>query len=68
MQSRTEQPTGAYRPIESFSLSDLEAVRLVLRGGSVIDWYRLNFQSETEAHDFIRATGTSPPTASARRS
>ena len=55
MQTRTEQPQGAYRPIDSFTLSDLEAVRLVLRGGSVIDWYRLNFLNEAEAHDFIRA-------------
>jgi len=55
MQTPTEQPVGAYRPIESFSLSDLEAVRLVLRGGSVIDWHRLNFTTELEAHEFIRA-------------
>lgn len=56
MQTRpSEQPHGAYRPIESFTLGDLEAVRLVLRGGSIIDWYRVNFASESDAHDFIRA-------------
>ena len=44
-----------FRPIDAFRLADLEAVRLVLRGGSVIDWHRLNFASESEADEFIRA-------------
>lgn len=44
-----------YRPLSAFRLADLEAVRLVLRGGSVIDWHRLNFQSEQEALEFIAA-------------
>ena len=31
------------KTIDDFALHDLEAVRLILRGGSVLDWHRLNF-------------------------
>ncbi len=44
-----------YRPLDALRLADLEAIRLVLRGGSVIDWHRLNFRDPTEARDFVRA-------------
>jgi uncharacterized protein (TIGR04552 family) len=44
-----------YRTLEKFRLGDLEAIRLLLRGGSVIDWYRLNFSLEDEARDLIAA-------------
>ena len=46
---------STYRRIADFGLADLEAIRLVLRGGSVIDWHRLNFRNEGEAIDFIGA-------------
>lgn len=42
------------KSIEDFSLHDLEAVRLILRGGSVIDWHRLHFATEQQAQEFIR--------------
>lgn len=29
-------------------------MRIVLRGGSVIDWHRLNFESEEQVRDFLR--------------
>ena len=32
------------RRLDEFTLADLEAVRLVLRGDSVIDWHRLNLK------------------------
>ena len=41
--------------IEEFSLADLEAVRLILRGDSVIDWHRLNFKSDDEMQEFLVA-------------
>jgi uncharacterized protein (TIGR04552 family) len=41
--------------IEEFSLADLEAVRLILRGDSVIDWHRLNFKSEDEVRECLLA-------------
>ena len=33
-----------YIPLERFSLFDLELVRVILRGGSVLDWHRLNLK------------------------
>lgn len=44
-----------YRPLAEFRIADLEAVRLVLRGGSIIDWHRLNFKDESEAAEFVAA-------------
>ena len=35
-------------------LADLEALRLVLRGGSVIDWRKLDFQALDEVDAFLR--------------
>ncbi len=55
MHNGLPEPDSYFRPIDSFRLGDLEAVRLVLRGGSVIDWHRLNFGSRDEALEFIRA-------------
>lgn len=43
------------KELDEFTLADLESVRLVLRGDSVIDWHRLNFEDEEEVRDFIRA-------------
>jgi uncharacterized protein (TIGR04552 family) len=51
--SDSSPPT--FRTLDQLRLADLEAIRLVLRGGSVIDWHRLNFAGVDEAHDFIRA-------------
>lgn len=41
-------------PTERFGLRELEEIRLVLRGGSVIDWKRLNFRDRAEADAFLR--------------
>jgi uncharacterized protein (TIGR04552 family) len=49
------EATGQYRTLDQFRLSDLEAIRLLLRGGSVIDWHRLNFPGEDEARELIAA-------------
>jgi uncharacterized protein (TIGR04552 family) len=39
-----------FRQLSEFSLSDLEMVRLILRGGSILDWHRLNLdRSQCEA-------------------
>jgi uncharacterized protein (TIGR04552 family) len=43
-----------FQGIDSFTLADLEAVRLALRGGSVIDWHRLNFESRDAIDAFVR--------------
>jgi uncharacterized protein (TIGR04552 family) len=67
MANRPPEPDSYFRPIEKFRLSDLEGVRLVLRGGSVIDWHRLNFGSREEAIDFIRAQELDPEDADDQR-
>ena len=54
---------SGYRTLKEFLLGDLEALRLVLRGGSVIDWHRLNFGSEQEAREFILAQEFDPSNA-----
>jgi uncharacterized protein (TIGR04552 family) len=59
MNNRAESDAD-YRTLDRFSLIDLEAVRLVLRGGSVIDWHRLNLSDESEALEFIRAQELDP--------
>lgn len=41
-------PSARLKSLDEFSLHDLESVRLILRGGSVIDWHRLNLQSPEE--------------------
>lgn len=44
----------------ALSLGDVEAVRLVLRGGSPIDWHRLNYQTLSEVDDLLRANLVDP--------
>jgi uncharacterized protein (TIGR04552 family) len=46
--------------LDEFSLADLEALRLILRGDSVIDWRRLDFASEDEALRFLRSQELQP--------
>lgn len=47
-------------PEGGLRLTDIEAVRLVLRGGSPIDWHRLNFKSRSEVDDLLRANLLDP--------
>lgn len=47
--------TPKLRGLDEFTLTDLEGIRMLLRGGSVVDWHRLNFASESEAEGLIRA-------------
>jgi uncharacterized protein (TIGR04552 family) len=50
------QPSvGQLKAVKDWTLADLEAVRLLLRGDSIIDWHRLNFGHEGEAEDFLAA-------------
>ncbi len=44
----------------TLSLSELEDVRLILRGGSVVDWYRLRFESVDDVRRFIVLQGADP--------
>ncbi|GAO05285.1 TIGR04552 family protein [Anaeromyxobacter sp. PSR-1] len=46
-------PGALYRPLEEMGLAELEALRLVLRGGSVVDWRRLDFTTAAEVDAFL---------------
>ncbi len=48
------------RQLSDFTLADLEGIRVLLRGGSVVDWHRLNFADEREAEEFVRAQEVDP--------
>jgi uncharacterized protein (TIGR04552 family) len=41
--------------LDEFNLMDLEALRLILRGDSVIDWHRLEVEDEEAARALLRA-------------
>jgi len=47
----------ALKALEEFTLHDIEAVRLILRGGSVIDWHRLDCTTEQEARELVENHG-----------
>lgn len=44
-----------YRDLDQLELLDLDSVRLLLRGGSVIDWSRLEFRTAEDVAEFLRA-------------
>jgi uncharacterized protein (TIGR04552 family) len=47
-------------PVERFGLRELEEIRLVLRGGSVIDWRRLYYRDRDEVDAFLRLAQLRP--------
>jgi uncharacterized protein (TIGR04552 family) len=49
----TDPSVGRLKRLEEFTLMDLESVRLILRGDSVIDWHRLNLEGEEAATSFL---------------
>jgi uncharacterized protein (TIGR04552 family) len=54
LEIRAAGPQDVYRPLERMGVGELEQLRLLLRGGSVIDWMRLDFQDAAEVEDFLR--------------
>jgi uncharacterized protein (TIGR04552 family) len=46
--------------LSALTLQDLESVRLVLRGNSVIDWHRLSFADQAEVDRFLRVSEFDP--------
>ncbi len=46
--------------MHTLSLAELEQVRLVLRGGSVVDWYRLRFDDIEDVRAFLRISEGDP--------
>ena len=51
---RSAAPSPGAQRLEQFNLGDVESVRLLLRGQSVIDWHRLDFANDTEVDRFLR--------------
>jgi uncharacterized protein (TIGR04552 family) len=43
-----------FRRAKDLTLADLDSLRVVLRGGSVIDWHRLNFRDDNDIHEFLK--------------
>jgi uncharacterized protein (TIGR04552 family) len=43
------------KPLEDFTLADLESIRLILRGDSIIDWRKLDFTGDDHVRDFLAA-------------
>jgi uncharacterized protein (TIGR04552 family) len=48
------------RTLGEFALHDVEALRLILRGGSVIDWHRLNLEDREQARRMIQNHALDP--------
>ena len=46
--------------LEGVSLADIEALRLILQGGSIIDWYQLNLHSTEAVSRFLRVNCHDP--------
>jgi uncharacterized protein (TIGR04552 family) len=53
---RVARPPGA----DELTLADTDAVRLMLRGDSVIDWHRLGFADHAEVDRFLRLNEFDP--------
>jgi uncharacterized protein (TIGR04552 family) len=53
---RVARPPGA----DELTLADTDAVRLMLRGESVIDWHRLSFEDHAEVDRFLRLNEFDP--------
>jgi len=47
-------PAPRLRTIAEMELGDIETIRLLLRGGSVVDWRRLYFREPREVDHFLR--------------
>lgn len=51
---------AAVQRLEQATLADVEAMRLLLRGSSVIDWHRLSFTDGAEVDRFLRLNEFDP--------
>lgn len=46
--------------VDELTLADIESIRLLLRGESVIDWHRLNYADHAEVDRFLRLNEFDP--------
>ena len=47
-------PDLPLRPLEKMGLKELERIRLLLRGGSVVEWRQLHFRTRDEVDRFLK--------------
>jgi uncharacterized protein (TIGR04552 family) len=59
----TVTPRPNVQRLEQATLGDVEAMRLLLRGGSVIDWHRLAFHDGSEVDRFLALNEFDPANA-----
>lgn len=52
-ESSSDDPLVGFRQARDFTLADLDSLRVILRGGSVIDWHRLNFRDDADINEFL---------------
>jgi uncharacterized protein (TIGR04552 family) len=45
---------GDLKPLSAMSLKDVETLRLILMGGSVIDWRKLAFEERSQVDNYLR--------------
>jgi uncharacterized protein (TIGR04552 family) len=57
---------GRLKRLDEFTLMELEALRLILRGDSVIDWHRLHLEKEEDASVFLLTQEFQPDEAADR--
>lgn len=57
------QPEHRPLTLEDLTLEDLESVRLLLRGSSVVDWHHLDFRDHEDVDRFLRVNEFEPTSA-----
>lgn len=53
-------PAADVVPLGRFTVHDIDTLRLMLRGSSVVDWYRLHFKTKEEVDAYIRLNELNP--------
>lgn len=62
----TVHPDGGAVPLGRFGMQEIDALRLLLRGGSVVDWYRVHFTDQNEVRAFLRVNELDPDSSGDR--
>ena len=56
----TPAPLAVREVVDHAGIADVEAIRLLLSGNSVIDWHRLSFCDHEEIDRFLRVNEFDP--------
>jgi uncharacterized protein (TIGR04552 family) len=57
---QTIHPESGAVPLGRFGPHEIDSLRLLLRGNSVVDWYRLHFDGKDEVRAFLRVNELDP--------